>query len=334
MDTKVFLREEEKFVTVNITDINKPRITGIMQLKWQRIINIIAKLLNVPSGLIMKITSDSMEVFLKSENVENPYPVGGSDTLGHGLYCETVIGKNKALLIDNALKYKKWENNPDVKLNMVAYYGLPLQWPDKSFFGTICVLDDKENSFNETYRELINEFKGTLENDLELLTNSSEFEYLANYDALTGVYNRRKVETVLKEEVDRYNRLKTTFSIVLFDLDNFKKVNDTLGHEAGDQVLVAFAESVKSNIRIIDTFGRFGGDEFLLICPGTDREGVKVLIDKLSPIVLKKMHIISEVVGVSYGVSTINDSLLTPESLVKLADRKMYIMKSEHKKYK
>ena len=331
MDTKVFLREEERFVTVDITDIKKPKITGIMQLKWQRIINLIAKLLNVPSGLIMRITPDSMEVFLKSENDENPYNVGGSDSLGNGLYCETVIGKDEELLIDNALKYKKWEDNPDVKLNMIAYYGVPVKWPDQSYFGTICVLDDKENSFNETYRELITEFKGTLENDLELLMNSTELEYLANYDALTGVYNRRKVETVLQDEVDRYARLKETFSMVLFDLDNFKNVNDTLGHEAGDQALVVFVEAVKSNIRNIDNFGRYGGDEFLLICPGTDTEGVEALMEKLEPLVLKKIHTISEIVGFSYGISTIDESILTSEELVKLADQKMYKMKSEHK---
>ncbi|MBU4035305.1 MAG: hypothetical protein KKA35_02645, partial [Proteobacteria bacterium] len=184
----VFLREETKFKTVKITASDKPKITEAVIKKWQGIIDIVAKILNIPSGLIMKITEDSMEVLLKSSNKENPYKKGGSDKLGHGLYCETVIGTNKELLIDNALKYKEWNNNPDVKLDMISYYGVPIQWSDGDFFGTICVLDNKENTYNNDFKNLISEFKFSIEKDLELLRDKLEIENaLSKIKVLSGL---------------------------------------------------------------------------------------------------------------------------------------------------
>lgn len=164
----VFLREEKRDKTVRITGLDKPQISSAIEEKWQRIINLIARILNVPSGLIMEITEDSMSVFLKSNNGQNPYKNGGCDNLGKGLYCETVIGANSEFLVENARPCSSWKGNPDVKLNMISYYGLPIRWPDGEFFGTICVLDDKRNSYDETFKELIIEFRSSIEKDLEI----------------------------------------------------------------------------------------------------------------------------------------------------------------------
>lgn len=172
----VLLRKEKILKSVSITSLDKPEISQVIIEKWQNIIDLIAKIMNVPSGLIMQITEDSMQVFLKSRNPENPYKEKTNDKLGHGLYCETVIGTNAELLIDNALNHKDWHDNPDVKLNMTSYCGLPIQWPDESFFGTICVLDNKENAYTDNFRELIMEFKHSIEKDLELICQKIETE--------------------------------------------------------------------------------------------------------------------------------------------------------------
>ncbi len=81
----------------------------------------------------MRITKENMEVFLRSENIENPYPPDGKDQLGHGLYCETVIGDDSELSIDNSLHSKTWQDNPDVKLDMIAYYACRLKIPMAAF---------------------------------------------------------------------------------------------------------------------------------------------------------------------------------------------------------
>lgn len=331
MKTNVKLREQGIFKEVEITGEDKPMITSTMQAKWQRIINIIAELLDVPSGLIMKITESSMEVFLKSENDSNPYVRGGSDKLGKGLYCETVIGQDAELIVDDARKSRDWKDNPDVEIDMIAYYGLPIKWPDETFFGTICVLDSKRNKFSETYRSLMSEFRSSIESDLEILMNNSELEFLANYDLLTTVYNRRKMNDLLKSEFTRYMRYGHTYSVVLFDLDSFKVVNDTYGHDVGDQVLVAFSQAIQQNIREVDEFGRWGGDEFLLICPETNHEGAVQLVDKLIDVTLKKIQMIASEVGISYGLETIDDDVEMPYELIKRADKSLYRMKRKSK---
>ncbi len=143
MITKVKLREEGSLKEVGIVINGSELVTGDVKKGWQEIINVVTELLGVKAGLIMEITKEAMQVFLMSENKENPYVVGGNDSLCHGLYCETVIGTDGELHIENALELDAWKDNPDVKLNMISYYGLPVHFPDGKFFGTICILDDK-----------------------------------------------------------------------------------------------------------------------------------------------------------------------------------------------
>jgi PAS domain S-box-containing protein len=176
MNTEVFVRDEQDFKEVTITDPAKPEINDNILSKWQNLIDITSDIIGVSSALIMKITADSMEVFAKSENEANPYEVGGSDTLGHGLYCETVIARNEELYIKNALKSEVWYDNPDVDLKMISYYGLPINWPDEETFGTICILDDVEIELNNTHKKLFEEFKNVIEEDLNLLLKEQELK--------------------------------------------------------------------------------------------------------------------------------------------------------------
>ncbi len=169
MLTNVFIRENDDYREVDITDSDKPQITDALLFKWKRIVNSTAEIIDVPAVLIMKIRKDAMEVLLSSDNSENPYSAGDSESLGHGLYCENVIGTNKELLVENALESEFWNDNPDVELNMIAYYGLPIRWPDGQTLGTICVLDNQSNDFEEKYREMINIYQKVIEDDLELL---------------------------------------------------------------------------------------------------------------------------------------------------------------------
>lgn len=325
----VRLREKNENKTVIITDNKKPNITNEILEKWQRIINILAKILNVPAGLIMKITEDSMEVFLKSQNEENPYPEGGSDQLGHGLYCETVIGENKELLIDNALKYKIWKDNPDVKLNMLSYYGLPIQWEDQEFFGTICVLDNKTNRYNEKYKELINEFKLAIEADLKMLLYKEKLRYYAEMDILTSSYNRNKIEKILKDQFERSKRYGETFSLALMDINNLKKINDKYGHLKGDEIIKVFADSVNSRIRQVDSFGRWGGDEFILICPHTSLTIMNLLLSEISEKVIHEMGKIVPNSDFCYGTTDYRELDNNYQELLSRADQELYDAKAE-----
>lgn len=142
---------------------------------WQTTVNLLAESLEVPAALIMSLQGDNIEVFAASQTSGNPYTVGDHDLFDNsGLYCETVIKTNSELLVPNALSDRNWNNNPDIKLGMIAYYGLPLKWPDGEAFGTICVLDKTEKTYSVLYKKLMTNFKDHIELDLALIKKQIE----------------------------------------------------------------------------------------------------------------------------------------------------------------
>jgi len=142
-------------------------------------VNIMATLIHVPVALIMKVDPPYIGVFCSSESTGNPYKAGDREHLA-GLYCEHVIKTRNKLLIPNSLKDKQWDKNPDIKLGMISYLGFPLLWPDGSVFGTICVLDLKENHYGKAYEELTSQFKTLVEAHLGLLYNYEQLEELVD----------------------------------------------------------------------------------------------------------------------------------------------------------
>ncbi|MFE1599625.1 diguanylate cyclase [Methylobacterium sp. ID0610] len=114
----------------------------------------------------------------------------------------------------------------------------------------------------------LREMNATLQSRVSERTR--ELEVLAKTDLLTGLFNRRKLDEALDAEIARSCRERSTVSVIVGDVDHFKSINDRHGHKAGDAVLVAFAEVLRAGGRPGDTLGRWGGEEFMLICPGTD----------------------------------------------------------------
>lgn len=133
--------------------------------KWQKLIDLLSSTFDLPATLIMQASEDSMEVFAKSASVDNPYSVGDSEKMA-GLYCETVVKSDAKLLVANALADPDWDKNPDIKLGMIAYLGFPLKYPTGEVFGTICVLDNKENTFSKVIEDFLSQVKDIIELDI------------------------------------------------------------------------------------------------------------------------------------------------------------------------
>lgn len=155
---------------------------------------------------------------------------------------------------------------------------------------------------------------------LGLIKVADELEYAAKHDALTGLANRRKAIEQLKNEYDRYRRTERPFSVLLIDIDLFKSINDTYGHQAGDEVIVVVADCLRQQCRRVDTPTRWGGEEFLVLLPETDAEGAlqignRVRCDIESASATVQSHTLG--VTVSIGVGTIQDD----ESIDRLLQR-------------
>lgn len=160
-------------------EINNIKIPEETADKWQNIVDIMAEIMKVPVGLIMKTDPPYIEVFKASQNKENSYQVGDREHLA-GLYCEEVIKSGKKLLVADARKDKDWKDNPDLKLGMVSYLGFPLKWPDGKIFGTICVLDSKENKYNKKLEKMMSQYKELVESHLKIIYQNNERNIIYN----------------------------------------------------------------------------------------------------------------------------------------------------------
>jgi len=149
-------------------DLSEIKIPEASLKAWQYLLDHAAIKCVVPAALIMKVDPPDIEVFLSSKSKGNPYTVGSSELLlGSGLYCESVVKTKKSLLIPNALKDKEWDKNPDIKLGMISYLGFPILWPNGEIFGTVCILDSKENPFKEEHAKILMQFKKYIEDYLD-----------------------------------------------------------------------------------------------------------------------------------------------------------------------
>jgi diguanylate cyclase (GGDEF)-like protein/PAS domain S-box-containing protein len=157
----------------------------------------------------------------------------------------------------------------------------------------------------------------------EDITDKKEIERISQTDKLTQLFNRLKLDEVLESEVNRFLRYKSIFSIILIDMDKFKSVNDTYGHLVGDSVLIELANLLQSQSRKTDIVGRWGGEEFLIICPNTNLDGAKHFAENIRISVEKFnfKHIGHKTI--SLGVTEIKDTD-NIKILVKRADDYLY----------
>ena len=119
----------------------------------------------------------------------------------------------------------------------------------------------------------------------QAMADKEKLERLANLDSLTGLYNRRAISGKLRDLINRANRYKEDFSLVMLDIDHFKKVNDRYGHLTGDEVLEKIATLVRRNIRNTDVVGRYGGEEFIIILPQTNLSSAWVIAERIRSII-------------------------------------------------
>ncbi|WP_323594989.1 sensor domain-containing diguanylate cyclase [Aliarcobacter butzleri] len=187
----------------------------------------------------------------------------------------------------------------------------------------------------ENMAQSINGYQNSLEEKVkqrteELLVKNAELLRLSITDNLTKLYNRVKLDKSLQEEMNRSLRYNTNFSIILLDIDYFKKVNDNFGHQVGDEVLIESAQVLSKNIRNVDILGRWGGEEFLVICPETKIEdAIKVASHINAAIKLHKFSTYPNTVTMSLGVASFNKDIKNVDNIILNADKALYQAKEE-----
>jgi diguanylate cyclase (GGDEF)-like protein/PAS domain S-box-containing protein len=159
-------------------------------------------------------------------------------------------------------------------------------------------------------------------------TKQIEAEKMAETDPLTDIYNRRKFSQLLDQEIDRVERYNRSLAVILLDIDHFKRINDTFGHDAGDSVLKKISRLIRENIRSVDTLARYGGEEFVIILPETTLKKAMTAAERIRRVIERKSFDRVGHITVSAGVSIFEEGD-NKQSIVKKADRGLYVAKRE-----
>ena len=183
----------------------------------------------------------------------------------------------------------------------------------------------------------LNTGKRILRLERSLKKANDEIKILSITDPLTGSYNRRYLSESFPKEINRARRYSHPLSVILCDIDHFKRVNDTYGHETGDQVLKAFANCITESIRQdVDWLARYGGEEFVEVLPETDTEGALTVAERLRGLVSQSVteaHGNAVRITASFGVTgfdpAIRDEGISSTAMLNEADKRLYECKQE-----
>lgn len=189
----------------------------------------------------------------------------------------------------------------------------------------IIVKDDVEYIFTVS----VTAFK--IDNSIKyivVLRDITELEKIASTDMLTQLDNRKKTDEFIRFCIEKYKRTKEAFSLILLDIDFFKDINDAYGHDVGDEVLKEFAKILRENVRSIDKVGRWGGEEFMIVCTETDCSRAKIIAEKLR---IKIEEYTFEYIGkrtASFGVAEFDEDIDFKELYIRV-DKALYSAKEK-----
>ena len=161
----------------------------------------------------------------------------------------------------------------------------------------------------------------------ENITNTKKLEYISTHDTLTNLYNRAYFNDTIETKIKTAKRYGNEFSLILLDIDHFKKVNDTYGHNIGDEVLIQIAKILKNNIREDDMIARWGGEEFVILLSQTNLDGTYKLAEKLRVIIENSSIINEQKITASFGIGNYNKKQTKTEFFEKV-DNSLYKAKN------
>jgi diguanylate cyclase (GGDEF)-like protein len=215
----------------------------------------------------------------------------------------------------------------DPKATLKSYLTLPLA-VEGGIIGCISLNSDQPNAFDAQDLQFFSVIGYQMAATLKHFQRFSSIKSIAIYDTLTNLYNRRYFEDRIRGESQKAFFSGSSLSLVMVDIDHFKKVNDTFGHTEGDRVLYEIASLLKTSVRKKDTVARYGGEEFILILPEAGLEEASMIAERIRRLVESTSFEVEQIhmnLTVSLGISNFpSHRAKSKEELVKMADQALY----------
>ena len=283
--------------------------------RFDRLTRIAKRLFDVPIALV-SLVDENRQWFKSKAGLE------ACETSREVSFCGHAILSDRIFIIEDAAADIRFADNPLVtgEPNIRFYAGLPLRYLTGSKLGTLCLIDRTARGFDEEDCDLLRDLGEIAESELNAFQ-------LATVDELTRVSNRRGFMALAQNSLSLCARQQSPVSLVYFDLDKFKPINDRYGHAEGDRALVAFAYLMRKTFRESDVFARLGGDEFAVLLTNSPARLAADIVERFR----EQVEFYNREAGRGYDirfsegiVSLCPDRDSTVEDLLERADRLMY----------
>ncbi|RZA17058.1 MAG: sensor domain-containing diguanylate cyclase [Proteobacteria bacterium] len=308
------VHEEERVHALHALNILDTR----PEERFDRLTRLARRLFDVPIALVSLVDSDR-QWFKSCQGM------AATETSRDVSFCAHAILSDQILMVPDAGSDERFHDNPLVtgEPKIRFYAGCPLKVGNGSNVGTLCLLDTRPRVLDAEERGLLLDLASMAEREIAALQ-------LASIDDLTQLSNRRGFEALAEHALSMCRRMGTPASLLFFDLDRFKAINDTFGHAEGDRALVTFAQVLRRVLREMDVIGRMGGDEFVALLLGSNAAAGDAVIDRLGQALAEANAELQGRYTISYSVGRIEYDPGRHDSVKRMladADGAMYARK-------
>lgn len=283
--------------------------------RFDRVTRLARRLFGVPISLVSLIDEDR-QWFKSAEGLDV------TETSREVSFCGHAINQTGLFIVPNVLNDERFYDNPLVTgaPNIRFYAGYVLKIRQGINIGTLCLIDSKPREMDEEDRQLLQDLGEMIEQEIKSIQ-------LATLDELTMISNRRGFMTLVDHSLKVCRRNKLPISIVLFDLNKFKNINDNYGHHEGDFVLVSFAQIMLESFRDCDVIARLGGDEFVVMLLDSDEDRIGAVLERFRNATAAANKKFDKLYQIEYSVGVAHfqhDTDKTIEKMIQDADTAMF----------
>lgn len=292
--------------------------------RFDRVTRIAKHLFNVSISLVTLIDEDRQ--WFKSRQ-----GLGVCELPRESSFCGHTINQNELLIIPDTSSDERFFDNPfvvgDPKIRF--YAGFPLKLKQGVIIGTLCLADDKPRNLSDEEKQLLRDLGSLVEQEIQSIQ-------LATIDELTKISNRRGFLSLAEHTLNNCKKNKVSMTLILFDLNKFKQINDVYGHHEGDFVLTKFAQVMLSSFCDCEVIGRLGGDEFVVMLSDSGAKKADDALLCFTNAIEQTNSILNKPYNIYYSFGVVNFTYNTDKTVVEMiqdADTAMYKQKKQCNPY-